>query len=280
MVRYMKILLFGNCQLWAIKETLKFNSSVSVTYIACHSTDMIATEFTTLIQESDIIVTQPIKDAYRGSTYLSTSYIINTARSDCKIIIVDSCYFVFYYFDLTYKFHNGSLLQVPHDYHYNGLVDSFKRSLPIAHYIDNYVNNPTLKSCAELGKLANNSLAELKLRYERNCESYGQHTNVSILTTYDFIKDNYKKCLLFYSMNHPTKHLIQHICQQIRTLIGVECVILDKVDCLGGSHKSILYACIQPMVEFDIRDHQPLTLLKTTPEDIARVYYDTYKTIL
>ena len=276
----MKVLLFGNCQLWAIKETLKFNSSVSVTYIACYSTDIISTEFTTLIQDSDIIITQPIKNEYRGSTYLSTSYIISNARTDCKIIVADSCHFEFYYFDLTYKYHNGSLLKVPNDYHYNGLFDSFKSSLPIAHYIDNYVNNPTLKSCAELEAMANNSLAGLKLRYEQNCERYGQHTNVSILTTYDFIKDNYKKCLLFYSMNHPTNHLIQHLCREICKIVGVECDILDTVDVLGGSQKSILYACIQPMVEFDIRDHQPLTCSMTTPEDIARVYYDTYKTIL
>jgi transcription elongation factor GreA-like protein len=80
-------------------------------------------------------------------------------------------------------------------------------------------------------------------------------------------------------MNHPTKYLIQHICREIRTLTGVEFDIRDEVDCLGGSQKSILYACIQPMVEFDIRDHQPITSLKTTPEDIAQVYYDTYKTI-
>lgn len=58
----MKILIYANCQGWAIKETLGLHNPPECTYIACHDTDIIGDEFTTLIKESDIIITQPIKD--------------------------------------------------------------------------------------------------------------------------------------------------------------------------------------------------------------------------
>lgn len=76
-------------------------------HIECYSTNIDQAEFTYLINKCDIIITQPIQDNYRNKSYLSTSYIINNKKSECKIILFDSCYFSFYYFDLTYKIFNG-----------------------------------------------------------------------------------------------------------------------------------------------------------------------------
>jgi hypothetical protein len=272
----MKILIYTNCQGWAIKETLGVDPQMhTTTYIPCHDTDIINDEFTKLVRESDIIITQPIRDNYREKTYLSTSYIIENAKHDCKIILFDSCHFEFYHFDLTYKWSNGSIFDKPCHYHYNGVIDTYRKKLPIQHYIDQYVNNPLLKSREELEELARSSLAELKRRYEKSCDNYGKNSNVTIISTHDYIRDNYKDKLLFYSMNHPTKHLIQYICKEIRNMLPISCNINYSIDTLDN-YRGILYKCLQSAVNFKIEDHTSLTLSKTSVSDIAKIYYDAY----
>ena len=275
----MKILIYANCQGWAIKETLGVDPRMhTMTYIPCHDTDIIRDKFTKLVKESDIIITQPIRDNYREKTYLSTTYIIENAKHGCKIIIVDSCHFVFYHFDLTYKWLNGSIFDKPCHYHYNGIIETYCKKLPIQHYIDQYVNNPLLKTKKELEELACSSLEELQRRYKKSYDNYGKSSKVSIISTHDYIRDNYKDKLLFYSMNHPTKHLIQYICKEISKLLPISCNINYSIDILDN-YRGILYKCLQSAVNFKIEDHTSSTLSKKSVSDIAQVYYDAYDTV-
>ena len=104
----MCILFYGNCQLNAICQTLNLDQNrFSIFNIPCHNTNISKEDFTTILNQCDLIVTQSIKDNYRNIDYLSTSYVINNAtRSTCNIIILDSCYFSFYHFDVEYKYFN------------------------------------------------------------------------------------------------------------------------------------------------------------------------------
>ena len=275
----MKVLIYSNCQGWAIKETLNMDQRlITVTYVPCYSTDITAEAFTNLIKESAVIITQPIKENYREQFYLSTQYIIETASKDCKIIIYDSCHFDFYYFDLTYKWLNSTIFKEPHDYHYNGLITTYKDKLTIDAYLENYVNNPSLKSPEDLEALANKSLDELNRRYNATYEKYGSYTNVSVISIYEFVKANYKNKLLFYSMNHPTNILIQYICEEISKLIPIQCNINYTIDMLA-EYRGILYKCIQPVVNFNIDNHAPLTLKISSVKDIAQIYYTVYDRI-
>ena len=251
---------------------------VTVTYVPCYSTDITAEAFTNLIKESAVIITQPIKENYREQFYLSTQYIIETASKDCKIIIYDSCHFDFYYFDLTYKWLNGTVFKEPCDYHYNGFITTYKDKLTIDAYLANYVNNPNLKLPEELETLANKSLDELKRRYNSTCEKYGSYTNVSVISVYEYVKTNYKDKLLFYSMNHPTNILIQYICEEISKLIPIQCNINYTIDLLAD-YKGILYKCVQSVVRFNIDNHMPLTCKTSSLQEIAKVYYVTYDKI-
>jgi len=274
----MKILIYANCQGGAIKETLGLHNQSECTYIPCHDTDIISEEFTKLIKESDIIITQPIKDDYRETHYLSTNYIIENAKSDASIILFDSCYFNFYHFDLTYKMYNGTILQVPHDYHYNGIITTYKNAQSVEHYISQYVNNITLKTPIELEELAHHSLEELRTRFNKNVENYGKRSNVSIISTYNFIKTNFKDKLLFYSMNHPAPSVIQYICEEIIKIVPLKCTINYTIDLLGA-YKGILYKCIQPVVRFNIEDYNPLINGTHEITDIVNYYVLAYKSL-
>jgi hypothetical protein len=117
----------------------------------------------------------------------------------------------------------------------------------------------------------------LQRRYELNKEKYS-NKNISIISTYDYIKNNYKDKLLFYSMNHPTKYVIQYICEEIIKILGLTNTINYQIDILTNP-KAILYQCIQKCVTFDIHTESPLTCEKINSKDITSFYYDTYQRI-
>jgi hypothetical protein len=82
-------------------------------------------------------------------------------------------------------------------------------------YINNYVNNQSLFSSEELEQIANESIYQLYIRQQANIEKYKPYENIHVISCVHYIKYNYKDKLLFYSMNHPSKYLIQYICKEI-----------------------------------------------------------------
>lgn len=268
------ILFYGNCQVYSILKTLNLSKKYNIFHVECFKNDIDKEYFTNIIIKCDIIITQPINDNYRDLDYLSTSYIIKHKQPDCKLILFDSCYFNFYYFDLTYKTFNNVLLRKPIDYHYNSIINCYNKKLSIEYYIANFIDNVDLKSCEELDKIAQDSLNELSIRNIINKEKYNA-TNFYTIQTYDYIKNNYKDKLLFYSMNHPTKYLIQFICEQINNILEIENTINYSIDLLEHT-KCILYKCISKNVNFDINNHNALILGIKEIDKIVQLYYDTY----
>jgi len=79
-------------------------------------------------------------------------------------------------------------------------------------------------------------------------------------------------------MNHPTKYVIQFICEKITDILKIQNNINYHIDILDKT-KCILYKCISKNVNFDINNHSALTLDITDIEKITQLYYDTYKEI-
>ena len=137
----MNILFYGNCQLRAILKTLNLSHNYNIFIFQCWRDHIDQQYFTDIIKKCDIIITQSISDNYRNVDYLSTLYIKQHKKSNCKLIIFDSCYFDFYYFDLTYKKFNNSILHDSIGYHYNKMIECYNNEHSIDYYIDNFVNN-------------------------------------------------------------------------------------------------------------------------------------------
>jgi hypothetical protein len=266
------ILFYGNCQLFAVLRTLNLPQNYNIFDVKCCHDDIDKIQFTDTIKKCDIIITQSICDNYRNVEYLSTSYIQQHKKQDCKLILFDSCYFNFYYFDLTYKMFNNDVLHKPEDYHYNKMIECYNNGMSVEYYITHFVNNVNLKSSEELEKIAEDSLNELKNRYINNKKNYN---DAYIISIYEYIKQNYKNKLLFYSMNHPSKYVIQYICEQICDILQIQNTINYDIDILSNP-KCILYKSISKNVNFDINTYS-LTLNHN--HTIAQLYYDTYKEI-
>jgi hypothetical protein len=228
-----------------------------------------------MIQTSDIIITQPINDNYRNKTYLSTKYIMENCNKDTIIIVFDSCHFDFYYFDLKYqKDNNNKLFRRPSDYHYGELINCYINKLSPAYFKKHFVDNENLKTKEELENIASNSIEQLLIR-NNNCEKIYKGNNIFFIGIGQFVKDNYKNKLLFYSMNHPSKYLFHYISEKIINILKIKNNINYFCDPLEN-YKGLIYKCIQQNVNFNITDYNPKVLNKNNTIDIINLYYSQY----
>jgi hypothetical protein len=79
-------------------------------------------------------------------------------------------------------------------------------------------------------------------------------------------------------MNHPTKYLIQFICEQIIDILKIKNTINYNIDALD-TPKCILYKCISKNVNFNIYENKPLLKNFNNVYNITKLYYDTYNNI-
>ena len=157
------------------------------------------------------------------------------------------------------------------------MIDNYKNNGSVDDYITNFVNNQKLISKESLLERVHNSLNELKQR-DQSMKDQFTKPNIHIISTTDFIEQNYKDKLLFYSMNHPTKYVIQHMCEQLIPILGIKNNIKYEIDPLNVT-KCILYKCIQSVVNFNINDHSIKTADSRDVVSITKLYYDTYRCI-
>jgi len=273
------ILFYGNCQVGAIKDIMKKTLyNYNITLILCWIENIDKNYFIEKIKDSDIIITQPINPNYRNTDYLDTEFILKNAKPEVKIIIIPSLYFNFYYFDLTYEtLNNGELLRYPSDYHYKTIINNYNTDNNL---IFNQINNVNLKLKEELENIALSSIEELKKR-ENEMLKYNNLRKCDIITVSNYINDNYKNVLLFYSMNHPTKFIFHYIVKQIINILNIDDFNNYNIDPLASNERGILYNCIQNAVNFDITKHTP-RLNKynlETKEDIVAKYIEIYNEI-
>lgn len=269
------ILFYGNCQMPVLCRTLNLDKTkYNETVIECFDTSMIESEFNLYVTQSDIIIMTLIEDNYRDKSFLSTTYVVYHAQKNCKIIILNNFHFSFYYVDLK------TTINIPGDpYHHKSLYDCCKNNNTIDFYIDNYVNNETLKTNDELESIANKSLDELNNRYDIIMlhKQMNPAKFIYSLPISPFIENNYKQTLLFYTTNHPSKSLFQYVCEEIIVILNVENTIDYDIDVLDHT-RCILYACIQQAVSFDITKQTPRLNNQTNIQDIAESFYEIYKT--
>lgn len=267
-----KILVYGNCQTASLMQVLNLPEIYEVHIIRCFSTQLNKAEFAKIISESDIIIAQAIHDNYRDVDYLSTSYILKHKKPNCKMVLFDVLHFSFYYFDIK----NIDSFKIPTPYHYKSMVEYFKSGHAVDHYITDFVDNKNLKTSEELEIIANDSLNELHKRYIRNTEKYGSDKTVTIVSAYDFIKENYRDKLLFHCRNHPTKDVFQFVSERIVDLLQLPHAIDYNIDPLDYT-QCIVYGCVQKNINFKIENKfTVINKNKYSIQEAVQLYYDAY----
>jgi hypothetical protein len=270
----MNVLFYGNCQMVGIKEILNLDRTLyNPIAIECFNTNVTREEMTRCIKNADIIITQPIQDNYRGKDYLSTTYIIYHSKKTCKIILLNSCFFDFYHFDT--KSINKDYVITP--YHNISLYECYKSNKTIEHYIFHFVKNKHLKTKEELETIVTDNLKELERRYNLMLlhKQYSPEKNIYSFLIADYIKNNYKDKLLFYTPNHPSKFLLQYICENIVDILNIPNYINYTIDPFVHT-KCILNKCIESVVHFNVDEYPALIDGKSTLNEICQLYYNIY----
>ena len=109
-----------------------------------------------------------------------------------------------------------------------------------------------LKSIEDLNKIVSNDIQELVARENIIKKKY-TGDNIYYIFTSEFIKNNYKDKLLFWTVNHPTKYILQYMAREINNTIEVK--INYNIDPLETNVKQILYKSVQKLVHFNIDNY-------------------------
>jgi hypothetical protein len=223
-------------------QALMKTTGLNGQYIACYKTLLTCEDFNKIIKSCDIIFTQMISDDYHNKFYLSTSNIIKKKKEDCKLFICGNNYMKFYYFD---SFISKTLLS-PNPYHHYSIIKHYQ---DLDYIINNIVNNIDFKNKEYLEQVVNNDFQEL-IKRENIIKAKYVGKNIYYIFTSEFIKNNFKKELLFYTINHPAKVIFQHMAEQINKIIKIK--INYDIDPLKSNVKQILFKCIEKIVDFKI----------------------------
>jgi len=241
------ILFYGNCQLECIKNTMNLPSTMCTnTFIPCFSTLLSEIEFDDILKQSDIVITQPICDNYRDKYYLASNYVVNKCKEGAIVIFVNNCHFDFYYLDLIYDKSDK--------YSHTCMMDCIEKNLGVDYYRQKYVENDDLKSVDELQVILDSTLMSLKNHYESMLQYKKPYTH--FINIIPFIEENFKEKLLFYTFNHPSKHLLQFIALEIVKILNLPNTINRQLDHFSLD-RYILYSCIQKIVHFDVEQCKP-----------------------
>ena len=253
-----RILFYGNCQMLALMKVTGLQGQ----YICCYETQIKNEDFNSIIKSCDIIFTQMIKDDYHNKFYLSTSNVIKEKKEDCKVFICANNYMKFYYFD---SFTSKTILK-PTPYHYFSLI---KYKTDIEYIKNNIINNIDFKNIEDLNKIVNNDIQELIARENIIKKKYTDD-NIYYIFTSEFIKNNYKDKLLFWTINHPTKYILQYMAKQISNTIKIK--INYIIDPLQNDIKQILYKSVEKLVHFNIDNYTSNYNL----DNYIKSYIDSY----
>jgi hypothetical protein len=183
--------------------------------IAPEEIDYITSE----LKSSELIITQPINDGYRGMP-IGTNQLRETCNSKTKIIVIPNLYFEGYHPNFLYIKDQNNQTVSPRlseykifksDYHDAFCFSAKILGLNFADYINIYEKIVLDESWINTN--LTNSLDALRKR-ESECDiKISRH-----------IEDNFLKTQLFWTFNHPSNNLLEFLTDKIIELLGLSSI--------------------------------------------------------
>jgi hypothetical protein len=154
-----------------------------------------------------LVLAQRIDEGYRDGIGLGTATLAAMA-GDATFIRWPSVYWAGYFPDLFYLRDEAGrpVADGPFDYHDRVIFDAFGSLEPDA--VEQVLRDPDVPSQAR--DWAQQATAELTVR--------GEECDIDVAT---FIAARYTEELLFFTMNHPSNSLLEHIAAQALALTGL-----------------------------------------------------------
>ncbi len=209
-----RVVVVGNCQAKALEMMLATNDEFTkrfefVSFPAVHEipAEMVP-GLHRAVADAAVVIPQKVDDGYRDGIGLGTETLASIAGT-ATVVRWPSVYWAGYFPDLFYlRYADGQpVVDGPFDYHDRAILESYAAGIDVPG-VCRLLEDPYLPSEAQAW--AANATAELETR--------GQDCEVKVTS---FIASKFRDELLFFTMNHPTNHLLGFIAQQITELIDI-----------------------------------------------------------
>ena len=263
--------VYGSCQAHALGLILNSNEIFKKHYqyhpikgAWCATLEEIKDYNTNLFPTLDLLIYQPIINYEDPKT---TKYITqNCLKPGCQLIVFPFLHFTGYHPQNTSVWDTTNHKAVSSHYpecHYHD------RNLIIAYLKPNFNLDEFAKKINSLdfydwNSTYNNTMQSLnKLRQREVNDHPGYYICVA-----DFIQQNFQEQLLFWTVNHPTKYLLQFVAKQVFNHLQIWISFDDRIDPLSGEDVFPIYNSVarNHELKFDhIRHyirHNHLTLKK------------------
>ena len=204
----------GNCQAKALEMMLSTNDEFArrfefVSFPAVHEipAEMVP-EVHRAVAEAAVAILQRIDDGYRNGIGLGTETLAGIA-DNATVIRWPSVYWAGYFPDLFYMRNAAGqpVVDGPFDYHDMSILRAYGSGLDVGGACL-LLKDPQVPSDARTW--ASQATAELDVR-DQACD----------VQVTGFIDENFRRELLFFTMNHPANRLLAFVGQQITELLGV-----------------------------------------------------------
>lgn len=260
---------FGNCQAHPIAQLLMANEHfnryfeyVPFTKPVYMLTEQDLEKVTDLVSSVDLFIYQSVGEAF-GKTY-STENLLSLTKDSCQRISFPSIYFNGYMPEINYLRYIGGEINAFSDYHDINLVNS-------------YVRNPEncyQKTFAQYKSDDYYSSEELLNNAKKSVSTLREREQLCTIKVSDYIEKNWRDTRLFYSMNHPSNSVLDHLVSQVTPILGISLSNSPVGSELLGETVLPLYHSVQKLMSFD--SHQGIKV-RSQEMDLSNYLVDTLK---
>lgn len=207
-----QVVVVGNCQAGALEMMLSINEEFTkrfefVSFPPVHEIpDAMVPQLHRAVADAAVVIPQRVQEDYRDGIGLGTETLASIAGS-ATVVRWPSVYWAGYFPDLFYlrDAEGQPVVDGPFDYHDRTILEAYDSGIDVAD-VCRLLEDPERPSDAQAW--AANATAELDIR-SQDCE----------VKVASFISSRFRNELLFFTMNHPSNHLIGFMAQQITDLI-------------------------------------------------------------
>jgi hypothetical protein len=255
--------IIGNCQAKSLSQFLLSNSEFSNKYKYVEINDIFRMDeneldslYQNILPTLHLIIIQPISENYRNNYKYSTKSILHSVRQECIKILFPSLYFDFYHPFLSYVYDKNRpswKLGDPFDYHDINIIKEYIDENNVEHIFHEYKRKQMDENLLDHDYFINRLNTNIEnLRERENNYSSFCTNDTYIIKSSSYLLENYKKNLLFYTNNHPTKYLFYYISNKILSFLMIP---LEEYPVEIDPLKALiipLYKTIEKEVDFDI----------------------------
>lgn len=272
-------ILNGNCQIGAIKQYLthckKFTNDYLILDIPLvyniNSTNIKIFDSKKVFDICDLIISQPISDKNKFSEKASNEYLFNIVNIDCKKVLITKASFTGYHIQYTNAVNNLSKVAGKAVITYG---DKFINEFIERGYSRNIISE-LLKS--------RNLLSEKQIRenfdyafkksfeMERECD-------VKIM---DFVYENYKNEILYYSFNHPKDKVIKYLAVRLLEYLGYKNAefygenFIEALDIMSNQQQPV-YPCVYDYLGIEYKNENVIYTEKNNMANYAAMSFSEY----